>query len=109
MYTNALRNFGAGEDEFTELPRPSTFVVNRAWQIATSILRPEAPTPSVVPSADGNVVFVWHKALWDLEIEVGSEETTIWAHDRNTGTMFSGSLDEQRVRLSSLLDFLAWH
>jgi len=98
-----------GEDDFTELPQPTSFVVDRAWQVATLILHPDTPTPSVVPSDDGNVVFVWHKARWDLEIEVGPEEVAVWAHSRNTGEMFSGTLDEHLERVSGLLDFLAWH
>jgi hypothetical protein len=98
-----------GEDDFSELPQPASFVIDRAWQVATRVLHPNTPTPSVVPSEDGNVVFVWHKARWDLEIEVGPEEVTVWAHSRNTGEMFSGTLDEQAERLSGLLDFLAWH
>ena len=55
------------------------------------------------------MVFVWHKALWDLEIEVGQKETTVWAHNRKTDTMFSGPLDEQWPKLSRLLSYLAWH
>jgi hypothetical protein len=104
-----IEELRAAADYVPEFPRPSPFVVDRAWQLATSLLQPETPTPSVVPSADGNVVFVWHKARWDLEIEVGPEETTVWAHDRNTGTMFSGLLDDQLERVSHLLDFLVWH
>ena len=98
-----------GEDDFSELPRPTHLVVDRAWQVATLILQSNTPTPSVVPSDDGNVVFVWHKARWDLEIEVAPEEVTIWAHSRATGEMFSGTLGEQLQRVSRLLDFLAWH
>jgi hypothetical protein len=98
-----------GEDDFSELPQPASFVIDRAWQVATRVLHPDTPSPSVVPSDDGDVVFVWHKARWDLEIEVGPEEVTVWAHSRNTGEMFSGTLDEHLERVSGLLDFLAWH
>jgi hypothetical protein len=98
-----------GEDDFSELSQPTSLVIDRAWQVATRVLHSDTPTPSVVPSDDGNVVFVWHKARWDLEIEVSPEEVTVWAHSRNTGEMFSGTLDEQLERVSRLLDFLAWH
>jgi hypothetical protein len=98
-----------GEDDFSELPQPTSFVIDRAWQVATRVLHSDTPTPSVVPSDDGNVVLVWHKARWDLEIEIGPEEVTVWAHSRNTGEMFSGTLDEHLDRVSGLLDFLAWH
>lgn len=104
-----IEELRAESDYVPEFPRPTSYVVDRAWQLATSFLQPETPTPSVVPSAEGNVVLVWHKARWDLEIEIGPEETKVWAHDRNTGTMFSGSLGEQLERVSHLLDFLAWH
>ena len=98
-----------GEDDFTELPQPTLPIIDYAWQVATRILRPDTPTPSVVPSDEGNVVYVWHKARWDLEIEVGPEEVTVWAHNQKTGEIFSGSLDSQLERVSGLLDYLAWH
>jgi hypothetical protein len=104
-----MQEMRSGDDDFTELPQPTTFVIDRAWQVATRLLHPDTPTPSVVPSDEGNVVLVWHKARWDLEIEVGPEEVTVWAHNQRTGRMFSGSLDAQLEKVSSLLDFLAWH
>jgi hypothetical protein len=104
-----IEEIRSGRDDYSELPRPSPYVVERAWWVATSVLKADTPTPSVVPSDEGNVVFVWHKALWDLEIEVGPRETRVWAHNRKTDTMFSGLLDEQLPRLSRLLSYLAWH
>lgn len=97
------------DEDYPEFVRPTSFVINRAWNIATKILRRDAPTPSVVPSDEGAIVLVWHKARWDLEIEIGIQEETVWAHDRNTGAMFSGSLEEQLERVSAVLEFLAWH
>jgi hypothetical protein len=104
-----IEEIRSGSDDYSELPRPSLDVVERAWWVVTRTLRAETPTPSVVPSDEGSIVFVWHKALWDLEIEVGPKETTVWAHNRKTDTMFSGPLDEQRPKLLRLLSYLAWH
>ncbi len=99
----------AAKYDFTGLKVPPKIVVDRAWGVAATLFKADTPTPSVVPSEDGDVMFVWHKAGWDLEIEVGAEEIMLWAHDRHAGTVFSGSLAEQRARLSSLLDYLAQH
>jgi hypothetical protein len=98
-----------GTGDFTGLRKPSALVVDRAWLLATVLFRSDTPTPSVIPSEDGEVLYVWHKAGWDLEISVGSEEIAVWAYDRNGGTTFSGSFAEERARLLDLLGFLAWH
>jgi hypothetical protein len=104
-----IEDLRAAKYDFTDLKIPPRFVVDRAWGVAATLFKADTPTPSVVPSEDGNVLFVWHKSRWDLEIEVGAEEIVLWAHDRRTGTGFSGSLVEQQARLSSLLDYLARH
>jgi hypothetical protein len=104
-----IEELRAAEYDFTGLKVPPEFVVDRAWSMATALFKADTPTPSVVPSEDGNVLFVWHRAGWELEIEVGAEEIVLWAHDRHTGTVFSGSLVEQRARFSTLLDYLAQH
>jgi hypothetical protein len=49
------------------------------------------------------VLFVWHKAGWDLEVEVGTEDISVWGHERRTGETFYGGLDEYRSRLGDLL------
>jgi hypothetical protein len=102
-----MEDLRAAKYDFTGLKVPTWHVIDRAWGVATTLFEPDTPTPSVVPTEDGNVLLVWHKAEWDIKIEVGSEEIWTWAHDRHAGTRFSGPLGEQQVRLSGLLAYLA--
>jgi hypothetical protein len=104
-----LRELEAGEYDFTDLQVPTSQVVQRARDVASSLFKPETPTPSVVPSGEGDVLYIWHKAGWDLEIDIGPEGTAVWARDRHAGRELYGSLEEQRAWVSGLLDFLAWH
>ncbi len=101
-----LRN---GEHDFTGFQVPSAEVIERARFLANSIFEPEHPTPSVVPSEEGDVLYIWHKAGWDLEIDVGLEEISVWVHNRRTGKEWYGSLEELRAPVAELLDSLAWH
>jgi hypothetical protein len=104
-----LRELQAGKYDFTGFQVPTAAVVELARDVANSLFRPQTPTPSVVPSEDGDILYIWHKAGWDLEIGVGPEGTAVWAHDRSAGREWYGSLEELRVGVASLLDFLAWH
>lgn len=104
-----LRELRSGRYDFSGFQIPAPETVDRAHSLATSIFKPEHPTPSVVPSEEGDVLYIWHKAGWDLEIDVGLEEISVWAHDRRTGGEWYGSLEELRAPVVALLDFLAWH
>lgn len=98
-----LRELSVGAYNFTGLRVPSGHVVDLASQVAQDWFYPDTPTPSVLPSEDGKVLFVWHKAGWDLEISVGPEGTEIWAYDRGSGQELSGSLEELGYATSKVL------
>ncbi|SRR6266700_4951489 len=102
-----LEELRAGMYDFTGLKVPSEDVIDRAWTVAVNLFRPDTPTPSVVPSEEGDVVFIWRKAFWDLEIDISSGESMVWAHNRRTGEMWSGLLSERQARASELLASLA--
>lgn len=104
-----LRELQHGEYDFTGFEIPAWEVIERARFLANSLFEPGHPTPSVVPSEEGDVLYIWHKAGWDLEIDVGLEEITIWAHNRRNGSEWYGALEELRAFVVELLDFLAWH
>jgi hypothetical protein len=104
-----LRELQAGEYDFTGFQVPTAEVVELARDVAATLFKPETPTPSVVPSEDGDVLYIWHKAGWDLELDVGLEGVTVWAHDRSAGREWYGSLEELRAGVAGLLGFLAWH
>lgn len=91
------------DDPEEGLPAPAHEVLNRALDEANRFMSLATPTPSVVPTVDGHVEFVWHKAGWDVEVEVGPKETCVWARDRESGESWSGSLDECKGELVSLL------
>jgi hypothetical protein len=88
----------------SDMPVPSAVLCDRAFSVAEELFDSDTPTPSVVSSEDGTVLFVWRSQPLELEIEIGPEETSVWAYERSRGRIWSGRLEEQRARVSSLLD-----
>jgi hypothetical protein len=101
-----LSRLRRGDGDFTGLTQPTEEIVRRARNV-TSLFKANTPTPSVVPSEDGDILFIWQKAGWELEIEVGSEEVSAWLHERSSGAISSGSLAELWPSISSILARLA--
>lgn len=100
-----LNDLAAGpyepEDEDGLLPDPQA--VWRALPALGGLLTDRTPTPSVVPTIDGGVQFVWHKAGWDLEIEVLANETIVWGRRRGEGLGDAGPIAEMRPVLDRAL------
>ena len=86
-----------------ETPSPHPEAVQRALSELVRFMSRETPTPSVVPTFDGGVQFVWHKAGWDVEVEVGPKETLLWAQRRDGSVSWHGSLDEHIEDARTLL------
>lgn len=101
-----LEELRVGAFDFTGLQVPSEQVVDQAWMIASTTFHLDTPPPSVLPSEEGEVLFIWHKSGWDIQINVGPEETTVWTHDRSSGAEFWGSLVSQQKELANLLNIL---
>jgi hypothetical protein len=93
-----------GVYDFTDLIQPTEAVVTRARNVVNGLLQPYVPTPSVVPSEDGAVLFVWNKAGWDLHLEVTEGESSIWARERSSGEILYGPLEDHQKRITALLD-----
>ena len=93
----------SGMFDFTDLRIPPPSAIERAKSIATDTFRPDTPTPSVVPSEDGSVLFVWHKAGWDVELEVSESTASVWAHHREDSSTWHGSLSECSAEFDQLL------
>lgn len=94
-------------DRRSSYPVPG--VINRAWGEALALFPPLTATPSVVPSDEGSVVFVWHKGGWDVEIEVDHQEAMVWARNRANPRLESldGRVADQRDRVTALLKSLS--
>lgn len=88
-------------------PRPFDEALARARRVAWTHFRAETPTPSVVPTRDRGVDFVWYKGGWHLELSVEQEGDLVWAHNLSTGELWEGSLDERSGDLRLLLDGLS--
>lgn len=105
--TRRLIAFRHGAGDFTGLKIPRPQIVDQAWVVARSFFHPDTPAPSVVPTEDGEIMFIWHKAGWELQIETGPEGATAWARDRRSGTTWSGSLEERQEELYSVFRLFA--
>jgi hypothetical protein len=95
------------EEPDDEVPTPYPEALNRALPELIRFMRIDTPTPSVVPTYEGGVQFVWHKGGWDVEVEVGPKETLVWAQLRGGGDSWDGSLDDRVGELRNLLTQLA--
>lgn len=86
-----------------ETPSPQPEALERALPEIARFMGSDTPTPSVVPTYDGGVQFVWHRGGWDLEVEVGPKETLVWAQRRDGSSSWHGSLDDQLESIRNLL------
>ena len=79
----------------------------QAWYVAMRYFPPDTPTPSVVPSGNGGVQFVWHKGGWDVEFEVENNEIFIWARSRESKDTWHGNVVEVGARFLDLMQELS--
>jgi hypothetical protein len=84
-------------------PYPPDWLIQSAWNRAWQLILPGMPTPSVVPSEDGNVALVWHKRGWDAEVEFGPSETDVWAANRDGTSTVEGTDAEALKALAVVL------
>ena len=101
-----LTELERGDGDFTGLQHPTATTVQHARRVAAETFRDTTPTPSVVPTEEGDVAFAWHKNGMDAEIEVSETGAEFWVHDRVTGEVDSGPLTD-REGVAWLLDRIA--
>lgn len=101
-----LQSLRVGASDFTGLKAPSAWIVDRAWAVANNYFSPTTPPPSVVPTEDGNILYVWRKYGWELDLEISSEEATVWAYHQKSGHTWAGTFGERQIEFYNLLDLL---
>lgn len=89
-----------------EYPRPTDNALVGARNFFFSELRPESPTPYILPNYDRTVLLLWHRAGWEVEVTIAGEEINLWAHNIRTGDVWFGPWYETRQRFGLLLDVL---
>lgn len=83
---------------------PATEVINRARTSIMHLLPPAAPSPAVLPSEEGGIDFVWHRAGWNVEIAVERDgNETVWLWNRASNEEVFGDLEEHREVLLDLI------
>jgi hypothetical protein len=66
-------------------PQPAYIV--EAVTFLASVMRPETPAPSIVPTSDGGLQLEWHRAGLDVEVLFSPEEdNSIYIHERASGS-----------------------
>ncbi len=73
-----MRELADDEEGIDGYPARDQPVISDAWLNAAQLFGPNTPTPSVVPTVQGGIEFVWHKTGWDLELAVDPGDTTVW-------------------------------
>jgi hypothetical protein len=100
----AIRQLRA--DDPDEVPLPDPKALMRVWSEADRFMIDEAPTPSILPTEDEGIMFVWHHGEWDLEVEVRAEETVVWGKTQDGGRLLRGSLDGYLPEVRKILEEL---
>lgn len=101
-----LDEIGRGEGrEHWEGKWPSPGTVDGARYVAGRAFPDGAPTPSVVPTEDGEVAFIWRKAGWDIEVTcLEGCYSTVSAHFRAGGRDgIEGNLSDLLPRFRELM------
>lgn len=95
----------SGLGDWTGLQHPNSDVINVAKIVAFELHLGHLRTPSVVPSEDGHIVFIWSSARFALEVEARAKDVTIWLHDRATEvvTNWIGQPSELNAKLTEIL------
>lgn len=86
---------------------PNSATVDLARRLAETLFDQNTPTPSVVPGESGGDCLCSAQGDIDVEIEVGSEETTLWAFAQKQGWSANGLLRDKSPLAKSILRYLA--
>lgn len=98
-----LDELARGEGDFTGLQQPSPETIRKAMYIIGDVLQPTTSTPTIVPGREGQVLLVWHKHGWVLEVSIHEVRTQAWAYQAATGATWSGPMAEVQPLVALLL------
>ena len=60
-----------------------------AYDIADE-LPDNIPAPKVLVPSDGGVEFLWGNETWAMEIDIETDHTEVWVHNRETRAEWAG-------------------
>lgn len=102
-----LHRIESGVDREGGEPYPSPITVSRARMFAEYLFTPRTATPSVVPTDDGGVSFVWHKGGFDVDIEVSDDEVFVCVYHSASGTSFYGASSQHLAGVKAVLESIS--
>ena len=101
--TRRLYELAYAMGDFEGLKVPTEATILHAWRVAADLFQSDTATPNVIPNEYGHIEFVWHKARWELAIEVSEDKVGVWARHPDTKEMIYGSLVEHKLRVVDIL------
>lgn len=105
-----LSRFAALQEEAAAgaLAGITTAALERARRMAEDMLPSNSPTPSVIPSGEGNgLCLVWHKGDWDIEVDLVEGDDSVWARNSVSGETLYDELSAGRGRLAQILQAIS--
>jgi len=104
--TRRLAQLVSPAEPIPRSPIPSLEVVVRALGEAFSYFTTDTPPPSVGSIAGDGVEFAWHRAGWNVEVDVTADNTWVWVQERASGEAWTGPLQAHLPQWYSLLSQL---
>lgn len=105
-----LSRFAALQEEAAAgaLAGITTEALERARRMAEDLLPTNSPTPSVIPSGEGNgLCLVWHKGDWDIEVDLVEGDDSVWARNGVSGETVYDELSAGRGQLVQILQAIS--
>ena len=86
----------------------NAFSVVSAFDLLVATMRPETPTPTVVPTSRGGLQLEWHTRGIDLEVEVASPgRSYVRYDDSKRGVAWEGEITSDLKRLADFVAILS--
>ncbi len=103
-YIDSLLDLPAGWDAYGAPAIQIEHVDLAAW-LVSHLMRPDTPTPSIIPTASGGVQIEWHSEGIDFEVEtVGPTELSVYFRDSATGLEWERDIDSDWSEITRVLD-----